>query len=274
MISGMGILNFESMKKGILVAGMLVAVAACKKVVSVELRDAPSQLVIEGEVTNGGTPQVKISRSVPFSASNSYPPVSGAVVMVTDSNNGLVAVLKETEAGMYTTKMYSGVSGHAYRMSVTVGGQTYAARSVMPRQVSLDSVTFAMNTDINNHKDINAVVNFQDPPGEVNYYQFAESKGGRLIPDVFVFEDRLSDGRYIEQPLFNDSTYLQRGDQLMVTMNCVDRNVYQYFYSLSGVTGNNGFQTATPANPVSNISNGALGYFSAHTTQRVIVEVY
>jgi hypothetical protein len=262
------------MKKGILVVGILLWVAACKKVVSVELRDAPSQLVIEGEVTNAGAPHVKISRSVAFSASNSYPPESGAVVTVTDSNNGLVAILREAEAGMYTTRTFSSPPGHVYQLSVTVGGQLYTASSAMPRQVMLDSVTFAMNTDINNHKDINAVVNFQDPPGEVNYYQFAEEKGTRLLPDVFVFEDRLSDGRYIEQPLFNDSTYLQRGDQLMLTMNCVDRNVYQYFYSLSGVTGNNGFQTATPANPVSNISNGALGYFSAHTTQRVIVEVY
>jgi hypothetical protein len=262
------------MKKGIFVVWVLLVAVGCKKVVSVELRDAPSQLVIEGEVTNAGAPQVKISRSVPFSDRNSYPPVSGAVVTVTDSNNGLMAVLKEAEAGMYTTRTFSSPPGHAYRLSVTVGGQLYTASSTMPRPVVLDSVTFAMNTDINNHKDINAVLNFQDPPGEVNFYQFSESKGARLIPDVFVFEDRLSDGRYIQEPLFNDSTYLQRGDQLTVTMNCVDRNVYQYFYSLSGVTGNNGFQTATPANPVSNISNGALGYFSAHTTQRVIVEVY
>ena len=262
------------MKKGFLIVGVLVGVMACKKVVSVELRDAPSQLVIEGEVTNGGTPQVKISRSVAFSAANSYPPVSGAVVTVTDNNNGLVAVLKESAAGMYGTRTYSGVPGHSYQLSVTVGGMVYTANSVMPRQVALDSITFAMNTDINNHKDINAVVNFQDPPGVANYYQFTEEIGGRLIPDVFVFEDRLSDGRYIEQPLFNDSTYLQRGEELTLTMNCVDKNVYNYFFTLSGVTGNNGFQTATPANPVSNISNGALGYFSAHTTQRVKVEIY
>jgi len=262
------------MKKGFLIVGVLLGGIACKKVVSVELRDAPSQLVIEGEVANGETPQVKISRSVVFSASNSYPPVSGAVVTVTDSNNGLVAVLKESDAGMYTTRTYSGVPGHVYQLSVTIGGEVYTARSVMPKQVALDSITFAMNTDINNHKDINAVVNFQDPRGVGNYYQFTESIRGRVIPDVFVFEDRLSDGRYIEQPLYNDSTYLQRGDELMLTMNCVDKNVYDYFFTLSGVTGSNGFQTATPANPVSNISNGALGYFSAHTTQRVKVEVY
>ncbi|WP_431210624.1 hypothetical protein ACQ86N_32270 [Puia sp. P3] len=63
-------------------------------------------------------------------------------------------------------------------LSVTVGGQLYTASSTMPRPVVLDSVSFAMNTDINNHKDINAVLNFQDPPGEANYYQFSESKGG------------------------------------------------------------------------------------------------
>jgi len=262
------------MKKGFFVVGLLVAVVACKKVVSVGLRDAPAQLVIEGEVTNGGSPQVKLSRSVAFSASNSYPPVSGAVVKVTDSSNGIGGVLKESDPGMYTTRAIGGVPGHTYLLSVTVDGVTYTASSVMPKQVALDSVTFALNTEFNNHKDINAVVNFQDPPGVANYYQFTESVGGKLIPGVFVFEDRLSDGRYIEQPLYNDSTYLQRGDELMLTMNCVDRNVYDYLFSLSGVTGSNGFQTATPANPVSNIKSGALGYFSAHTTQRVRIEVY
>jgi hypothetical protein len=35
------------------------------------------------------------------------------------------------------------------------------------------------------------------------------------------------------------------------------------------ISGNPNFQTASPANPVSNFDNGALGYFSAHTVSRV-----
>ena len=97
---------------------------------------------------------------------------------------------------------------------------------------------------------------------------------GREIPNVLVFEDRLSDGRYIEQPLFNDSAYLQPGDTLQMSMYCVDKNVYSYLFSLISVTGNNSFQSATPANPISNISNGALGYFSAHTVTRKQLTVY
>jgi hypothetical protein len=117
-------------------------------------------------------------------------------------------------------------------------------------------------------------VNFQDPVGLGNYYQFTEQVNGRNIPNVFVFEDRLSDGRYIVQPLFNDSAYLQKNDTLVLTMNSVDQNIYNYFFTLANVTGNNNFQTATPANPNTNITGGALGYFSAHTTQKERIVVY
>ncbi|HXO77426.1 MAG TPA: DUF4249 domain-containing protein [Puia sp.] len=264
------------MRSILLIFWLLIGLAACKKVISVDLRDAPSQIVIEGEITNvAGLPaQVRISKSVNFSAPNTYPPVSGATVRMTDSSSGLSALMGESAPGLYTTQLLVGASYHVYKLEVTVDGTTYSASSRMPRLVLLDSVTFALNTDFNNKQNINAVVNFRDPDGLGNYYQFTESLKGRLLPDIFVFEDRLSDGKYIEQPLFNDSSYLQRGDTVLLTMNCVDKNVYNYFFSLTDVTGNNNFQTATPANPNTNISNGALGYFSAHTTTRVKVEVY
>ena len=57
------------------------------------------------------------------------------------------------------------------------------------------------------------------------------------------------------------------GDQVTVDMLCLDPAVYKYWYSLDrGATGG-GISGATPANPVTNISGGALGYFSAHTLQ-------
>jgi hypothetical protein len=253
----------------------LCLAGACKKVIRVDLNNASSLIVIEGAVTNGPGPyQVRISRTVNFLASNKYPPVSGATVRLTDSTTGRTELLKETDSGIYKTNVLTGIPRHVYALLVTAEGRSYTASSTMPSTVPLDSVTFAMNTDFNNKQDINAVVNFRDPPGQVNYYQFTETLRGRVIPDIFVFEDRLSNGRYIEQPLFNDSSYLQRKDTLLLTMNCVDKKTYDYFFTLTNVTGNNNFQTATPANPNTNISNGALGYFSAHTTLKIRVEVY
>jgi hypothetical protein len=248
---------------------------ACKKVITVDLKDAASQLVIEGQITNfAHTGKVTISRSVPFSSNKGYPPVSGAQVSITDSTSGVSALLNETDSGVYTTKQIDGTPLHTYLLRVTVEGKTYTASSTMPLEVPLDSVTFAVNIDFNNHKDINAVINFQDPAGLGNYYQFTESVNDRPIPNIFVFEDRLSDGRYIEQPLFNDSAYLQKFDELELTMNCIDQRVYTYFLTLANVTANNTFQSATPTNPNTNINGGALGYFSAHTSFTTRVQVY
>jgi hypothetical protein len=261
----------------LLLLAAAMTLAACKKVISVDLNNAAPQLVIEGEVTNIRGPfPVRISKTVNFSADNVYPPVTNADVTITDSTNGIVDHLSQanSDSGVYLARGTVGVPGHTFVLNVTVDGKQYRAVSTMPKVVFLDSVTFALNFDIDNKQEINAVVNFQDPKGLGNYYQFTEKVNGRNIPNIFVFEDRLSDGRYIRQPLFNDSAYLHKNDTLTLTMNCVDKNIYNYFFTLANVTGNNNFQTATPANPNTNITGGALGYFSAHTTQKVGIIVY
>ena len=245
----------------------LLTIPACKKVVQVDLADVKPQIVIEGNITDGPGPyQVLLSQTVNFSANNNFPPVTGATVTITDSNSGKTEQLVEVDSGVYLSHALKGLPLHTYQLVVVAGGQKYTASSTMPLPVPLDSVTLEGNVTLNSQREINAVVNFQDPPGVTNYYQFTETVDGRVIPDIFVFDDRLSDGRYIQEPLFNDSSYLQIGDTLAVTMNCVDQNTYNYFYLLANVSSSNGLQSTTPANPTSNISNGALGYFSAHTT--------
>ena len=249
--------------------------AACKKVIGVDLHNSAPQIVIEGEVTNGPAPYfVRISTSVEFSASNDFPPVTDAVVRLTDTTNGISDSMYEVSPGLYRSIEVGGVTHHTYRLDVTVNGKQYTAFSKMPDMVKLDSVNFAQNIGFDNKTEINAVANFQDPAGVANYYQFFEVVNSRPIPDIFVFEDRLSDGKYIRYPLYNDSAYLASGDTLRLTMNGIDKNIYNYFFQLMSVSGNNNFQSATPTNPASNFSNGALGYFSAHTTQEVTIIVY
>jgi len=248
---------------------------SCKKVIQVDLNDSAPQLVIEGEITNLPGPYlVKISKSVNFNASNTFPPVSGAIVQMTDSNNGLVAHMAETSPGTYSGNVYGGVPLHTYKLSVMVEGKKYTSTSTMPKPVTLDSVSFVQNFDFNNKNVINAVVNFQDPPDKANYYQFTEEVNKVPVPNFLVFQDRLSDGKYIRETLFNDTSRMQVDDTLSLNMYCVDKNVYEYFFTLQQVTGNNTFRSTTPANPISNISNGALGYFSAHTVTRKKLKVY
>ncbi|MDP4131464.1 MAG: DUF4249 domain-containing protein [Bacteroidota bacterium] len=248
---------------------------SCKKTVVLNLDQAPSQIIIQGEVTNEPGPyNVTINQSVDFYADNTFPAVSGAIVRITD-NEGATDLLTETSPGVYSTLLFQGKPGNTYTLSVSVQDKNYVAVSTMPFPVLMDSVTFETSNGFG-QQQISAVVNFQDPAGIKNYYQFVEYKNGQqYTKNNFVFDDRLSDGKYIVSSLRNDSAYLKTGDQVEVKMYSIDAPAYNYLFQLNQSSGSGAFNnTASPANPASNISNDAFGYFSAHTTQSRRITVY
>ncbi|WP_374459435.1 hypothetical protein [Chryseobacterium taeanense] len=52
-------------------------------------------------------------------------------------------------------------------------------------------------------------------------------------------------------------------------MQCIDESVYTFYSALLEISDTGTGGGITPANPPSNISNGALGYFSAHTVRKM-----
>lgn len=252
-----------------LVALLLIicTLSACKKVINVNLNDAAPQLVIQGNITNNpGITTVTISRTINYALNNVFPSVSGAVVKIIDSTNGTSFTLNEATAGTYQTSSLQGIQGHTYLLNVQVNGGTYKASSTMATQVKLDSVTFQVNSGFGQTL-INPMPNFQDPANINNYYKFVQTINSKITKKIFVFDDRLSDGKYIVRQIFNDSAYIQPKDTVTLEMQCLDKNVYEYFKQLSGLDPTNG-QPTSPANPISNITGGSLGYFSAHTSQK------
>jgi hypothetical protein len=239
---------------------------SCKKTVSLKLNKVPAAIVIQGEVTSQPGPYfVTINRPVDFYAENSFPPVSGAQVVIS-TNTGLADSLTEVSPGVYATHLLQGFPGLTFYLAVVADGVKYTATSTMPSPVNLDSISYQVNSAFG-RKQISAIANFQDPAGGRNYYQFIETINGvKLSKDLLLFDDRLSDGRYVNYTLFNDSSYLHPGDAVQVDMYCLDSAAYNYFFQLFTSGGAGSFNTsASPANPASNISNGAYGYFSAHT---------
>ena len=245
---------------------------SCKKVIDVNLKNADAQTVITGEINNlAGPYKVTVSKSVNFISDNNFPPVSGALVTIT--GNGVSETLDEKEPGNYLTKNIVGKPGESYTLKVSFDGKTYTATSVMPKPVHLDSLTFVLGRG----NDIYPVANFQDPAGIDNYYQFIEFVNGKPFGNGrgnSVFDDRLSDGRYVTRTLYDDSSDIKAGVVLKVQMNCIDKNVFTYLNELLQISGNGeGFSSPAPANPESNISGGVLGYFSANTVSSKTVEI-
>ncbi|MFY7899139.1 MAG: DUF4249 family protein, partial [Chitinophagaceae bacterium] len=108
----------------------------CTKVVQVNVKNAPKQIVIQGNITNTNGPYfVTINETVNYAADNIYPPVSGAIVTIADETSGTVETLKEQSAGVYATNIIQGKETHVYKLTVTVNGKTYTAIATMPKLV-------------------------------------------------------------------------------------------------------------------------------------------
>jgi hypothetical protein len=262
------------MKKYFLFLLLITAFASCKKIINVDLNNAPSQVVIEGIVNDINPGFVTISKSVTFSNDNIFPAVSGASVSIKDDvGNNYTLTESTVTKGTYTNASLIGVSGRTYTMTVVTDGKTYTATSAIPALVNLDSLKPDQIVFGNTLLKVIVPV-YTDPAGRGNYYQFVESVNSRLIKNVNAWYDNVNDGgtntrRLIYNDPNEDSLNIKTGDTVSVEMRCIDKNIFTYMAALADLNGN---QT-TPSNPVSNISNGALGYFSAHTsrTKKVVM---
>lgn len=239
----------------------------CTKIIEVNLNDADPQVVIEANVQNTPGPYyVQISKTVNFSASNQFPPITGAKVIIQDITGGVKDTLTELQQGLYMTQRLTGVAGRTYQLDVTAGGKNFTAVSKMPAAAQLDSVSFEKISRPGSKTDWYAVINYQDPAGINNYYLFTLFVNGRRINNTFVYDDRFTDGRYVSRTLRTDSAYINPGDSVRVVMQHMGKEGFEYYSSFSQVTGNGALQTISPANPNSNLSGGALGYFIASYT--------
>lgn len=249
---------------------------SCKKIINVETESSEPQLVIEGNITDKFVAQqIKISRSVPYTSQNIYPSVSGASVILTD-NRGNTFNFAESQPGLYAFGM-RGVPGVTYTLQVKVDGKTYIANSKMPALVKLDSIGILSNTFFNTERKTAAAF-LTDPLNDVNFYHFNLYVNDVLSKRIYVNNDRLTNGNKLRIQLYyekneDDDKGLMTGDNVAVEMETIDSNIFDYWYSLSQQSDRGPNQGTTPSNPTSNISNGALGYFSAHTFQRISIKV-
>ncbi|NJO87920.1 MAG: DUF4249 domain-containing protein [Chloroflexia bacterium] len=247
-----------------------VILSSCEKVIDYELNTTTPKLVIEANLTNDSDYSVvTLSKSKNFTDNNTFEAVSNALVIITD-NAGNADTLKETQPGTYKPLNMVGVPGRAYYLTVKTDDEVYTAESQMPQIVNIDSISF---NSINRFGEITIfpAPHYQDPANEKNYYRFLEYVDGERSTSIFISNDLLYDGQYVNQSLrsFSDDLKIEPGKKVEIVMMTIDSNVYDYFNSLSQISSGGGpNQTGTPANPITNITGGALGYFSACTIQR------
>lgn len=259
---------------------MLMGLTSCTKVIKVDLNSANPNIVVDAQISDQAGPYtVNLTKTVNFSDDNIFPAVSGAIVILSD-NAGNSEMLNETSLGNYTTVNLKGTAGRTYSLSINTNGKTYTAVSTMPDPVTLDSLVVETSSKSggsgggslgNGHKPngFNVKAIFTDPKGTTNYYRLIECVNS--VPNysnIIVISDKLQDGNTITSYVARKDSSIHSGDTVTVLLQSIDSNVYEYFRELKQLTREQtGIQTAVPGNPTSNLSNKALGFFSAYSVR-------
>nr|WP_068892815.1 DUF4249 domain-containing protein [Pedobacter panaciterrae] len=248
-----------------------LALTSCEKVIDLKLGDDTGKLVIEGNLTNiKGTQLFKLTTNIPFTNKNTYPPVTGAIINLKDEKGNTYPMV-ETSHGNYTANDLAGIPGDAYTMNVFTSGKTYTARSMMPAAVTLDSITTKISDF--DAKKRQVIIHYQDPPGIVNQYRVVMFVNHVQVKAVFAYNDDFNDGKYVHNEIRQQDIDVYPNDKITIEMQCIDKPVYTYWFTIMQQSESGPGGSVTPSNPPTNIGPTTLGYFSAHTTQTVSVIV-
>ena len=244
---------------------------SCTKVIEVNLNDSSPKYVIQADLfADSNYASVSISQSKNFSENNSFTVIQNAIVTIQD-DLGKIDTLSLSNNGLYESVAVSGKQNRTYTLTVRIGNSIFSAVSTIPVPVQLNSVKVDSLSGFGGRNNrITLTPKFNDPLGTRNNYRFVIRKNNELQEYILVQNDLLNDGIENSRPLNVRDLKFNTNDTLMVEMQCIDDGVYDYFQSLSQLTGN-GQGSATPVNPLTNIKGGALGYFSAHTSQVVTI---
>ena len=258
------------MTKFIFIAPILVLLfSGCEKVIDVDLNETNPVIVIEGILTsNPDSAYVRISRTTSYFDNNPQEVVGGAIVKITD-NKGHEFELHEN-AGMYVSNSVLTYFDTEYTLTVDVEGTVYKSSSTIHRTVYIDSLSVVANDSYSVFMDgYNVNMYFHDPQEENNYYRLKTFVNGEPedAPEDFIFfDDNNTNGKFVEVRI-RRKVY-EAGDTVTYELQTLDKAAYEYFDAISEIIDDNSEGTASPANPNPNFSSGALGYFSAQTSNK------
>lgn len=242
-----------------MLAFCVIALYSCQKVIEVELNPSSPQYVITGNITDQPGPyEIKITSSINFDQDNNFPAVSGAKVYITDQNASSTDTLTEVAPGRYRTHFLKGVPGHTYKLAVILGNEMFSSVSTMPTPLALDSL-YTKSASFGDGTDIVAI--YDDPVGPGNFYHLVLAIQDSLSQEIYLHNDKINNGSRVNHILNNDID-VKIGDTITVKLQCIDADVYDFYYTLDQALKQN---SAVIANPKTNILGGAMGYFCAHT---------
>lgn len=257
---------------------MLAFASSCSEMIDLELDGMDSRVVVDARITDqlSGN-RVLLSQTAGFLAEEPTIPISGALVRLLSGDN--TWYFEEKDHGEYVLPVdFYGKTGNVYTLEVETGEEVYRAVSEVMAGVEIDSMLIRPHPWFNDYHEL--IVNFQDPPEQLNYYMWKVHKNDVLLTDslrkILFIDSEAFSGRYMRIPVYilrPEDGILKPGDRIRVEQY---RITEEYFHFLVATRRNQGAAggpfVGPPSNVPTNFDNGALGFFmTASVTSREMI---
>ncbi len=247
----------------------LLFISCDETVLDVDYSAFESSVVIYGFVKEGSDPQnIKVSRVDNYFLDNVSVLVDNAEVIISD-NEGNSEILGHLNSGNYRAHNLQGVTGRTYTLTVRVDGETYTSQATMPESMELSRIV-SSPVSFNN---FNLELYTEDKADLEEFSRVRVYKNGGFY-DEFLYSDRNSNGEQVQITLEG----FRRFDRVVVELYSLSKFAYQYLRELNDLaddanSNDDEIIELASGNPPSNISNNALGYFSAQGFRRYEVVI-
>ena len=292
------------MKRSVLLPVICVfaVLFSCTAPIDIHTRDSHSVIVIYGCLTSEYKNQyIRITRSSPYFYDATNQNVTNAKVKVTSSNGREYTFINDTNGYYFSQRKFSAVTGTTYHLSVEVDsesdGQTtlYEAQTTTLPIVPVDSIDVkSINIMGFGHYTLNFYM--QEPVETENFYLFKfiinDSISNDRVSEFLFSNDLMYNGEYInganvtffgdgadpnvaEINRDNENAFLVKpGDRIRLQILNIEEGYYTFIRDcMREKYGENPFFGGPPSNIHTNLSNGAVGYFSSFCLQEKVTVV-
>lgn len=288
--------------KGLLFFFISILFFSCTEPFQINTENAEPKLVVYGVLTNEYKRQmISLTRSAPYFDENPNEAVLNAEVFIYGSNDTSYQLLEDSEyPGYYISEIHwIAKEGVTYYLDVKVDFDNdgvidnYKASMKMPQTVYLDSISVDPIV-IMGHNNYALNIYGQDSLEE-DYYLFHVMINNLLITTTLskyiIVDDALFNGQYIDGltiQYFDDiserdkdseeerkrSIYLKPGDLVSLHPAKIEKGYYDFISQCNKErNGENPMFGGPPSNIITNISNGAVGYFTGYSLSKNLIWV-
>ena len=254
-----------------------VTLFGCTEVVEFDVGKQNPIIVVDGEInTLIKSHTIELTYSTDVFNDDPAPPVKGANVTIQDDR--YTHILTEIEPGIYETlDTVRGYENQDYKLSIEKDGNYYSAQETLKPVGDIDCA-FLLAGDSSSlflGDEYLILMSGQEPKGLGDYYLWNYYEDGILISDTvtekWYGDDEIVDGSDftgVLVVLIDTEKVDPYNKTMMLEMKSISEGYYDYLYGLQLETYRGSPFDGPPANPPTNMSEGAIGFFRATDVSR------